>query len=167
MTRPFVKYPVNHHLAQVLERAGVIAAARAGRLTLEAASFNGDEPESPSDWPAWDRIGDSWSLRATVRPGPPAELQASFADVTSPEISFGGGLDHRKMSTSARYETSRRYALVEWARTSERDRGKEAFAFVSALAEGALAVGRARVSFRAERTERPEEERLANVFRTP
>jgi hypothetical protein len=36
MSRPFVKYPVNHHLAQVLERAVVVTAARVGG-TLPAA----------------------------------------------------------------------------------------------------------------------------------
>jgi len=42
MSRPFIKYPVNHHLAQILERAVVIGVARAGSMSLELARFNGD-----------------------------------------------------------------------------------------------------------------------------
>ena len=167
MSRPFVKYPVNHHLAQLLERAGIIAAASAGSFSLEAAAFNGDEPESPSDMPDLGHIGDSWAVRATGRPSPAIEAQASFASVESPEIAEGGGLDHRKWSASVRYEHAGRYALAEWARTSERDRGVTAFSFSSILAEATIPVRRVNLSFRAERTERPEEERLINVFRTP
>ena len=167
MSRPFVKYPVNHHLAQILERAGIIAAMRVGLLGFEVAGFNGDEPESPSDLPDMDRIGDSWAMRATVYAQAATEVQASFAQVESPELAFGGGLDHRKWSTSARYQDSRRYALLEWARTSERDRGEQAFAFASILAEASAALGAFTVSLRAERTARPEEERTGNAFRTP
>src|SRR6185295_7516327 len=47
MVRPFLRYPVNHHLAQILERAVAIAAVRAGPLLAEAGLFNGDEPERP------------------------------------------------------------------------------------------------------------------------
>lgn len=166
MSRPFVKYPVNHHLAQLLERAGVFAAAAAGPLIAELATFNGDEPDSPSDWPDWDRVGDSWSTRVTVTTSV-LELQGSLAAVESPEITLGGGLDQRKWSASARHERGGRYALIEWAKTSERDRGKTAFAFSSFLAEAAIPVERIRVAVRAERTERPEEERLLDAFRSP
>src|SRR6185436_5736891 len=48
MSRPFVLFPVNHHLAQVLERALVVGGARAdgrgGSAALEAPLFNRDEP---------------------------------------------------------------------------------------------------------------------------
>jgi hypothetical protein len=95
------------------------------------------------------------------------EVQGSVAHVVSPEIAVGGGLDHLKWSASARFENAGRYALVEWARTSERDRGETAFTFNSVLAEGSARLAGIQVSMRAERTERPEEERLTNVFRTP
>ena len=167
MSRPFVKYPVNHHLAQLLERAGVITAVAAGPLSLEAAAFNGDEPESPTDMPELDHIGDSWAVRVSAYPSRGIEAQASFASVESPEIAQGGGLDHQKWSASVRYDHGRRYALAEWARTNEQDRGETAFSFSSILAEGTIPAGRFSVSFRAERSERPEEERLLNVFRTP
>src|SRR4051812_41471976 len=42
MMRPFEKYPVNHHLAQVLERLVAIAALRYGPLIGELGTFNGD-----------------------------------------------------------------------------------------------------------------------------
>jgi len=41
MARPFEKYPVNHHLAQVLERIVAIGAVRHGPVILELSTFNG------------------------------------------------------------------------------------------------------------------------------
>ena len=166
MSRPFVKYPVNHHLAQLLERAMVQAAVRSGPVSLEMAAFNGDEPQSPYDGPNVDRVGDSWSARLTgYHRG--LEAQASVAHVTSPEQPGGGGLDHRKLSSSVRYESENRYLLAEWARTRELDGSRTAFTFNSMLAEGSFTRNRVNVAVRAERTERPEEERLLNVFRMP
>jgi hypothetical protein len=52
---------------------------------------------------------------------------------------------------------ARTYALAEWARTEE---AGGAFDYESVLAEGAAGVGRHRLSYRFERTARPEEERL-------
>ena len=60
-----------------------------------------------------------------------------------------------------------RYALVEWARTAERDQGRVLSTLYSALAETALCRGRATLAGRAERTDRAEEEPLADPFRTP
>ena len=54
MTRPPLRYPVNHHLAQILERAVAIAAVAHGPFTGEIGLFNGDEPERPGQWP---RVG--------------------------------------------------------------------------------------------------------------
>ena len=166
MSRPFVKYPVNHHLAQVLERLIVAGAVAGGPLLLEAATFNGDEPEDPYDQPNWDRFGDSWSVRLTARTSK-LELQGSAARVESPEHATGGGLDHRKLSVSARYASNGRYALAEWARTREGEGSATAFTFNSFLAEGSMTLSRFTLGVRAERTERPEEERSANAFRTP
>ena len=74
MSRPFMRYPVNHHLSQLLERAVAIVQYDVGPVAVEGAIFNGDEPTQPSDWPllrtdehTW-RFGDSRSLRVTVRP---------------------------------------------------------------------------------------------------
>lgn len=167
MTRPLVKYPVNHHLAQVLERALVTAAAGVGPLVVEGSVFNGDEPQSPGDLPNWDRFGDSWSARLTARTRAGVEVQGSMARVKSPEHPNGGGLDHNKSSVSVRYESRGRYALAEWARTREGEGNTTAFTFSSALAEGSISSGAFRIGARAERTERPEEERALNAFRTP
>jgi hypothetical protein len=180
MARQFVTYPVNHHLAQLLERIVVIAAARAGPLTLEGGIFNGDEPTNPRSVPMWSRFGDSWSARATLRPAPGMELAASAARVESPEFREGLGLDQRKASAVVRIEqptgggTGSRYLLVEWARTHDDRRGRLAFTFTSFLAEGAYC-WRGRVpgnlgwvaAFRVERTTRPEETRQIDPFRTP
>ncbi|HEV7839195.1 MAG TPA: hypothetical protein VGO75_14090, partial [Gemmatimonadaceae bacterium] len=81
MARPFEKYPINHHLAQILERAVAIGAVRTRRVILEAGLFNGDEPEGAGDVPNRSRYWDSWSGRVTFLPFPQGELQASYARV--------------------------------------------------------------------------------------
>jgi hypothetical protein len=186
MMRPFVKYPVNHHLAQILERYVVIAAVRAGPALLEASTFNGDEPTGPYGWPSARRFGDSWSVRGTLAPlatraPAPAglELSASVARVPSPENVDGSGLDQGKSSLALRFgrggaigaagmddPRAGEYALVEWARTDEYSSGRRSFTFTSALAEGALAWRGVALSGRLERSERPEEERLVDLFRS-
>jgi hypothetical protein len=166
MSRPVLRYPVNHHLAQILERAVAIAAVARGPVALEVGLFNGDEPERPGQWPRLGRFGDSWSTRVTGRPAAGLELQASTARVHSPEHREGAGTDQRKWSLSARWEgpigKEPVYGLVEWARASEAD---GFFVFESLLAEGAWTPGRHRLLYRLERTERPEEQRISR-FRT-
>jgi hypothetical protein len=95
------------------------------------------------------------------------ELQASYARVESPEHASGNGLNHKKLSTSARFERNGRYALVEWARSDEGEGNSSDFTFHSVLGEGSLSAGRFTFAARAERTDRPEHERDANPFRTP
>lgn len=172
MSRPFVKYPANHHLAQVLERLVAVAAVRGGPLLLEGALFNGDEPEGPADGPAWGRFGDSWAVRGTLLPAAGVEASASHARVESPEHPLGGVLDQRKWSAALRWErgagaAARDYALVEWARTDEYDGFTRAFSFPTLLAEGALRRRGVEVAARWERTDRPEGERLLDPFRAP
>jgi hypothetical protein len=167
MARPVVRYPVNHHLAQILERVVGIVGVRAGPLMLEAGLFNGDEPERPGQWPRISRFGDSWSGRLTLVPTPQLELQGSHAEVHSPEHRLGSGTDQSKWSLSARWDGNVQhfpvYGLLEWARTSEAD---GFFVFHSLLAEGAWTLGRSRLHYRFERTERPEEGRTLNPFRS-
>ena len=164
MSRPPVRFPVNHHLSQIPERAVAIAGLMAGPVTLEGALFNGDEPVGPDSWPAWDRFGDSWAARLTLTPVTGLETQASYAWVKSPENRPGNGLDDAKTNVSVRWERGRSYGLVEWARTSV---SHGVFVYRSLLAEGALSRGRHRPYLRVEQTERPEEERLfENLFRT-
>lgn len=173
MSRPLSRYPVNHHLAQILERAVVAAQFNIGMLTLEGALFNGDEPERPGQWPllksedgSW-RFGDSWSTRVTIRPVSGLEVQASRATAHSPEHRQGAGEDALKTSLSARWhdrpDWGERYVMAEWARTSELD---GFFVFRSLLAEAMVRRGRWSVAYRYEQTDRPEEERLDNLFRT-
>jgi hypothetical protein len=171
MMRPFEKYPINHHLSQILERGLAIGALRLGRVILEGSTFGGEEPTSPGSLPRADRLGDSWSVRGTVLPFAGAEFQASYASVRSPEQPAGFGLDQRKQSVSGRFVDPKgeRYLLAEWARTDERDRNRDiaVFAYETALLEGAITVGPLDLGLRLEQTERPEEERLADPFRTP
>jgi hypothetical protein len=99
------------------------------------------------------------------------EIQASHARVASPEETSGIGLDPRKQSISARSiaHDGARYVLVEWAKTVARDavRNADLYGYESALAEAAFRVGPFGVAVRLERTERPEEDRLSEPFRTP
>ncbi len=173
MSRPFLRYPVNHHLSQILERAVLITQLERGPVLLEGALFNGDEPERASQWPllrlpdGTARFGDSRALRLTVRPVSDLELQASIAAVKSPEhrLAAGGNVD--KWSTSARWhdqpEWGERYLLAEWARTDELD---GYFRFETILVEGALRRERWSASYRIESTDRPEEDRLQDPFRS-
>ncbi|MGH7618420.1 MAG: hypothetical protein ACREPM_14460 [Gemmatimonadaceae bacterium] len=171
MMRPFEKYPVNHHLAQILERLVAVAALRRGPVIVEGATFNGDEPVSPSAAPQFDRFGDSWAARVTLLPLAGLELSASTAWVKSPEVAAGGGLDQRKASVVARYSawsnTTWRYAMAEWAHTNEQAGGRVTTRLGTWLGEAAACrdgfVGAARL----ERADRPEEEPLADPFRTP
>jgi hypothetical protein len=164
MARPVLRYPVNHHLAQILERAVAIAAVRRGGVSGEIGLFNGDEPERPGQWPRiGGRFGDSWAARLTAEPVVGLELQGSHARVHSPEHRPGAGTDQTKWSLSARWDSVLdrwpAYALVEWARTSE---AGGFFVFSSLLAEGAWSAGRHRLHYRLERTERPEEQRISD-----
>ena len=164
MIRPPLRYPVNHHLAQILERAVAIAAVRHGGVSGEIGLFNGDEPERPGQWPRiGGRFADSWAARLTGEPVAGLELQGSHAHVHSPEHRPGAGTDQSKWSLSARWDgpLGRRptYALAEWARTSE---AGGFFVLSSFLAEGAWSPGRHRLHYRFERTERPEEQRISN-----
>ena len=169
MARPFEKYPINHHLAQILERAVAIGALRTGRLIFEAATFNGDEPTSPGDNPNRNRYWDSWSGRITFVPWPQGEFQASYARVKSPENATGGGADQRKQSGSIRLEDAQHsgYALIEWARTGEYVGSARTFTFTSLLAETWARYDRLNAALRIERTERPDEQRLVDEFRAP
>ncbi|HET6681028.1 MAG TPA: hypothetical protein VFG84_07490 [Gemmatimonadaceae bacterium] len=171
MMRPFVKYPVNHHLAQVLERSVVVVAARRGPLLLEGALFGGDEPTSPGRAPKAGRFADSWSTRLTVTLLPGLEASGSAARVESPENRSGGGLDQRKWSAAVRWSADRdrgpHYALIEWARTDESLAGPTLFTYSSLLGEVSARLHGADVSLRLERTTRPEEERTLDFFRSP
>jgi hypothetical protein len=194
MMRPFVKYPVNHHHAQIIERVQVLGQISAGSLdrgvAVEHAFFNGDEPVGPFVGPQWDRVGDSRATRLTLMPWRGVELQGSRAFVRSPGITQGGAFDHTQSSVSLRVDRSaaahgghhaeadhagmsghamtadRQYALLEVARTDEGPGGRRAFRYHSALAEGLVARRGWTVAARLERTERPEQERLLDPFRT-
>jgi hypothetical protein len=169
MSRPFEKYPINHHLAQILERAVAIAALRGKSVMLEGGLFNGDEPQDPGDTPNRKRYWDSWSGRVTALPFSQAEVQASYARVKSPELAAGGGFDQRKQSASIRLEDKQHsgYALFEWARTGDYVGSEHTLTYTSVLAETWARYGLVNGALRFERTDRPDEERLLDPFRTP
>ncbi|MEP6491045.1 MAG: hypothetical protein ABJF01_00115 [bacterium] len=171
MMRPFEKFPVNHHLAQVLERVVAVAALRRGPIVGEFATFDGDEPLMPSSSPNLRRFGDSWAARLTALPATGIEVSASIARVASPEVRVGQGLDQHKASGVARFsretESSWRYALLEYARTVEYDKAESINTLSSMLGEAAYCRAGVIVAARVERTDRPEEEQLLDPFRTP
>jgi hypothetical protein len=145
-----------------------IGAFRTRRVILEAGLFNGDEPESAGDVPNRERYWDSWSGRLTLIPFHQGELQTSYARVRSPENASGGGQDQRKQSASVRLEDAQHsgYGLLEWARTTDYVGSTRSFAFTSILAETWARFGIASGALRFERTERPDEERQVDEFRT-
>lgn len=167
MSRPVYRYPVNHHLAQLLERAVTMAGVRAGPVALETALFNGDEPERPGQWPRLARYGDSWSVRLTLFPVDGVEIAGSRAKVHSPEHRPGAGTDAWKWHANVRLDRAtaggRIYALAEWARTEE---AKGFFVFTSLLGEGSYRRGLHSVYYRFERTDRPEDIRTTDPFRS-
>ncbi|MGH7462574.1 MAG: hypothetical protein ACREMA_16315, partial [Longimicrobiales bacterium] len=171
MSRPFVKFPANHHLSQVLERLLMIGAVRAGPVGLEFGLINGDEPVNPRSLGTIDRFGDSWTTRLTLRPLEGLELQASHASLESPEQPEGSSLDQRKWDVSLRHEKRgenfAHYLLLEWARSSELSDGTEELAFTSLLGEASIRRGAWQTGVRLERTLRPEEERVGTIFRSP
>lgn len=171
MSRPFVKFPINHHLAQVLERETAIAAVRLGPVILEGGVFNGEEPTGPRDLPSVDALADSWAARLTLLPAAGVEVQGSRAFLRSPEFPGGFGLDQRKWSASARVErplgAGAGYALVEWARTLDVEEGRALFRFSTLLAEGSARHPWGTVAARVERTTRPDVDRLIDPFRSP
>jgi hypothetical protein len=167
MSRPVYRYPVNHHLAQILERALTMAGLRVGPLAVEGALFNGDEPERPGQWPLLSRFGDSWSARLTVLPVAGVELSASRAKVHSPEHRPGAGTDAWKWHLSTRLDRpaagGRVYALGEWARTEE---AEGFFVFTSLLLEGSYRSSGHEAYYRFERSDRPEDLRTLDPFRS-
>lgn len=165
MSRAFVRYPVNHHLAQILERAVAGVQLGIGPALLEGSLFNGDEPERPGQWPRiTGRFGDSWSLRATVNHRDVAALAVSWAGVASPEHRPGAGSDQKKRHVGATLRPAgpRFTVFGEWARTSELD---GFFVFKSWLAEAVWRGQRGQIQYRFEATDRPEEERTS-AFRS-
>jgi len=169
MNRPALLFPVDHHWSQILERAVAVLAVRRGPVTLEAGTFDGDEPERWDEWPKWSRFGDSWSVRGLVRPADAMELQASYARVKSPEDRAGAGPTSEKVSVSARLErtlaSGRFYGLAEWASNSE---SNGFYVFHAVLVEAQWQRGRWRPYARLEIADRPEEQRsFGDPFRSP
>ncbi|HEY6829789.1 MAG TPA: hypothetical protein VI259_23185 [Gemmatimonadaceae bacterium] len=171
MMRPFEKYPVNHHLAQILERVLVVGAGRIGPVIGEFGVFNGDEPLGPGAPPKYSRFGDSWSSRLTLMPAPFVEVAASVARVKSPEVPDGHGLDQNKWDVYSRYDRrtsdSRIYGLLEWAHTNEHATGVLTTSLTSWMGEAAVCKRDVMAGARLEGADRPEEEALSDPFRTP
>lgn len=186
MMRPFVKFPVNHHHSQIIERVQVAGALSLGsaarRVVVEHAFFNGDEPVGPFTGPQWSRVGDSRTTRLTLVPIRGLEVQGSRAFVRSPGIVQGGAFDHTQSNVSMRYDQrgdaghhampdmpsmsrTRRYALLEYATTHEGFGAQRVFRYNSVLAEALTTMGTWTIAARAERTDRPESERLLDPFR--
>jgi hypothetical protein len=123
MMRPLVKYPINHHLGQILERCCAHRRRAVGPRILEGSTFRRQRAAKPSSAPSAGRFGDSWSTRATLLPAVGTEVQGSYARVASPEEVTGHGLDQTQAGLlgALRSMDTPPYFLAEWARTVERD----------------------------------------------
>jgi len=101
----------------------------------------------------------NFSLRFESEPAPTAEM--GDMPMEHDEAT------HAAMESSAESKSVwRRYGLVEWGRSADYEADDEAFSFATMLAEGEIGRGRFAAGLRLERTERPEEERLSDPFRT-
>ena len=89
MVRPFEKYPVNHHLAQVLERVVAVGAVRGSGDRRGGERSTATSRSARRRRPTFDRFGDSWSSRLTLLPLAGVELSGSIARVDSPEMRSG------------------------------------------------------------------------------
>lgn len=171
MSRAFLRFPTDHHLAQIPERLIAIAAVGSGQVVVEVSAFNGDEPTGPRSLGSLDRFGDSWATRVTIRPLAGLELQGSHAAVESPEVVFGGGANQRKWSASARWDGTlggaHVSALGEWARTMDEDQGVALYGFRAWLLEVDAERDPWRAALRYEDATRPEEERTVDRFHSP
>lgn len=174
MVRPLIKYPINHHVSQLLERIVLIGAVRRGTVGAEFGLLNGDEPFGPWRMPRVERFGDSWSARVTWTPVSNVEAQVSHAHVDSPEWPVSVDWQHWKWHASVRWEEGDSgidgwaYALLEWGRTAFGDSPlKAVYALPTLLGEAALRTYGWRLAIRFERTIRGEEERSVSIYRTP
>jgi hypothetical protein len=164
MSRPVERFPVNHHLSQILERAVAMAGVQAGPAELEGSLFNGDEPQHPDQWPNVSRLGDSWSLRLTLRPVRGFEWELSRAFVRSPETRDAQGVDASKWSSAVRWDgpvlEKPVYAMLEWSQST----APGVYTLHSVLFETQVRIGAHQPYFRLERTDRPEEERTLDPY---
>lgn len=131
--------PITHHwLDSTHITFGVATVGFANRWAkLEGSAFRGREPDQ-------DRYDveqpdlDSWSVRASFNPSPEWSLQASYADVTSPE-QLEPDEDETKLSLSAIH--TRRLGQDGWwattaawgRKTNDHDESKDAWLLESAI----------------------------------
>ncbi len=146
MMRPFEKYPVNHHLAQVLERV-VADRAPCGtvRSSARSATFNGDEPHRSRDRRrTFDRFGDSWSSRLTLLPlaGHRVERKRRARDVAGGSQPATDSISTSRASWRDTTSTRQRLAALRARRVGahERDRPRrdDQRALLSVLGEAAV-----------------------------
>ena len=166
MSRPIVRYPVNHHLAQILERAVAMVAVRAGRWLSRPASSMATSPSVRASGPT-SAIRRLVVGAAHLLPMDGLELQGSYAHGPFPRAPAGCGngpaqVEHvGEVGSPCGQGSPIRSCGV--ARTSE---AEGSFVFHCFLAEGAWTRGPGRLHYRFERTERPEEERRLDPFRS-
>ena len=164
MMRPVLKYPTNHHLSQILERWTLGTAWTAGRWSVEAGLFGGNEPTSPTDLGNIESFGNSYSARLTHRVGTgvmgawPWEVAASFGHVQEEhdEETTVTNLYNLALRHERDHGEFHLYGLVE-ASLSDPDHGDGYF---SVLAEASAQRGRHKPYARVELATRPEYARL-------
>lgn len=111
MMRPSARYnpepPITHHWFDSTHITyGVVTAGIATpRFQLEASAFRGAEPDERR-WDIETPKLDSWSVRGTWTPTPRWAIQASYGELTQPEV-VHPGQDERRFTASAHYANGR------------------------------------------------------------
>ncbi len=104
--------PISHHWFDSTHISfGVVTAGYATRTwQLEASAFRGAEP-GEGRWSIESPRLDSWSLRATLNPGPRWAVQASYGQLHRPEAAHPGEDEHR-FTASAHYASGGLAAML-------------------------------------------------------
>ncbi|MDR2856894.1 MAG: hypothetical protein LBV50_03495 [Novosphingobium sp.] len=95
--------PIAHHWfdSTHITYGVVTAGVSSPRWQIEASAFRGREPDEQR-WNIETPGFDSWSVRATLTPGPRWAVQASYAQIRQPEATHPGE-DERRFTASAHY----------------------------------------------------------------
>jgi hypothetical protein len=105
--------PISHHwLDSTHISYGVVTAGfvQAPSLKIEVSAFNGREPDHRRWMLETPRL-DSYSTRISVNPTPRLALQASFAELKSPEA-LHPGTDYQRLTASALF--SLKFRGLDW-----------------------------------------------------
>ena len=107
--------PIAHHWFDSTHITyGVVTAGAYGRVwQVEASAFRGAEPDEKR-WNIETPKFDSWSVRATLNPGPRWAIQTSYGEIHQPEITHANEDEHR-FTASAHYSDGALSAMAAFS----------------------------------------------------